>query len=117
MSQAITFAAVMSRGGADCGDPCHLSWYFCSEEEQSGSDRKNASPLFEIEQGAAFMVSVCQVELAITSGTLITLLIYKSIGVIETMRPVSIICQRQATKDCLAVCLCHSCRLQRRRKL
>lgn len=23
--------AVTPRGGADCDDPCHLSWYFCRE--------------------------------------------------------------------------------------
>ena len=27
--RAIQSVAVTPRGGADCDDPCHLSWYFC----------------------------------------------------------------------------------------
>lgn len=27
--RAILSVAVTPRGGADCDDPCHLSWYFC----------------------------------------------------------------------------------------
>ena len=52
--RAITFAAVTPRGGVDRNNPCQD--HGTSATNGGPEKRENASPLFEIEQGAAFMV-------------------------------------------------------------
>ncbi len=51
-------------GRGDCDDPCHRSWYFCAEEAQPWK-WENASPPFEKEWRAAFMVSARQMYICL----------------------------------------------------
>jgi hypothetical protein len=91
--RARTFAAVTPRGGADRNNPCQD--HGTSATNGGPEKRENASPLFEIEQGAAFMVSQHRFDRCFTSGTLAHLLFYKtSIGAIETMRRNRAFCQQ-----------------------
>lgn len=118
--RAIQSVAVMPRGGADCDDPCHLSWYFCRKTAALKNGRthhpclrKNRGRLLWCPWNISYILSPAerqphlqQISILENAAFAFSGVHHSSIGAIDTMRRNRPICQQTTSHCCFPLYAC-----------